>query len=103
MDSCRPLDEHFFAPLHGYQSAESFYDGISSWHHIDGIRKPVLLVTAQNDPFLNGECYPIEKAQRSDFFRFEIPEVGGHVGFSIAGKEETYAELRSLEFAETGK
>ncbi|MGB0521771.1 MAG: YheT family hydrolase [Flammeovirgaceae bacterium] len=103
IDSCRPLDQHYFAPLHGYNSADEFYDDISSWHHLDGIRVPTLLVTAQNDPFLTGECYPVEKAKRSDAFQFEIPEIGGHVGFCIAGKDQTYAELRALEFAETGK
>lgn len=103
IDSCRPLDQHFFAPLHGYATAEAFYDGISAWHNLDGIKMPVLLVNAQNDPFLTKDCYPIEKAKRNDFFRFEIPEVGGHVGFCISGEQSTYAELRSLEFAETGK
>ena len=103
MDSCRPLDDYFLAPLHGYQSADEFYDGISSWHYLEGIRKPTLLVTAENDPFMSGECYPIEKANKTEHFRFEIPEVGGHVGFAMAGDEHTYAEYRALEFAETGK
>ncbi|MBX2841321.1 MAG: alpha/beta fold hydrolase [Flammeovirgaceae bacterium] len=98
--SLRKFDQNYTAPLHGYKSAEDFYDRASSKHHLTGIRKPVLLINALNDPFLVGKCYPIEIAIKSDFLDLEMPENGGHVGFEIRGKNETYSELRALEFAE---
>ncbi|WP_245576539.1 YheT family hydrolase [Flexithrix dorotheae] len=98
--SLRKFDQNYTAPLHGFKSAEDFYDKASSIHHLSGIRKPVLLINALNDPFLVDKCYPEDLAKKSDFLNLELPQNGGHVGFELKGKKETYTELRALEFAE---
>ena len=101
--SSRLLDRYYFAPIHGYSEEESFYDGISALRFLKDIKRPTLLLSAGNDPFLRASCFPTEIAKQNPSFFMEIPEKGGHVGFCIAGKKETYAELRALEFAEVGK
>ena len=98
--SLRKFDDFYSAPLHGFKDAEDFYDKASSMHYIEGIRKPALIINALNDPFLVGRCYPEKIAQKHEFLYLETPKEGGHVGFVIRGKKETYAELRALEFAE---
>ena len=101
INTLRKFDDHYSAPLHGFINANDFYDKASSMHYIDSIRKPALILNALNDPFLVGRCYPYELAKKHEFVQLEIPISGGHVGFMIAGKKETYAELRALEFAES--
>lgn len=98
--SLRKFDEYYSAPLHGFKDAEDFYDKASSMHYLEGIRKPTLLVNALNDPFLVGRCYPKKTAKNHDFLHLETPLQGGHVGFMMSGQQESYAELRALEFAE---
>jgi predicted alpha/beta-fold hydrolase len=103
ISSCRRMDDLYFAPLHGYPNSEVFYDQISSWYFLDKIRKPTLLLNAQNDPFLANRCYPTEIAKQNEAFLMETPKQGGHVGFCVAGDKHTYAERRALEFAEGGR
>lgn len=98
--SLRKFDDHYSAPLHGFKDANDFYDKASSMHYIGGITKPALILNALNDPFLVNRCYPYDLAKGNEFVHLEIPINGGHVGFMMAGKKETYAELRALEFAE---
>lgn len=96
--TCRKFDEFYTAPLHGFASAEDFYQKASSRWFLDGIRRPVLLVNAQNDPFLPQECYPTQTASQSEWLHLEMPDMGGHVGFCIRRSPDTYAELRAVEF-----
>jgi predicted alpha/beta-fold hydrolase len=58
-----------------------------------------LLVNAANDPFLGEGCYPREEAAASDFFHFESPATGGHVGFMSPDTRGEYrSETRAAEF-----
>jgi predicted alpha/beta-fold hydrolase len=45
------------------------------------------------------KCHPIQIARQSDFFYFEMPKYGGHVGFvSFNRQSEYWSETRALEF-----
>lgn len=94
------FDNRFTAPLHGFKDAEDFYHQASANTHLPHIGIPVLLVNAKNDPMLPQSCYPVEIAQNHPFVYLEIPENGGHVGFTLAGNRGNWAEQRALEFAE---
>jgi uncharacterized protein len=94
------FDNAYTAPLHGFKDAMDFYQKASAENFLKGIQVPVLLVNAQNDPFLPAPCYPFKKARKNKFLYLETPERGGHVGFTLAGSEETWAERRALEFCE---
>lgn len=95
----REFDTRYTAPLHGFADATDFYTRASCNPHLENIKLPVLLVNANNDPFLPEACYPIELAKQHTNLHLEIPARGGHVGFSLAGNKTNWMEVRTLEFA----
>jgi len=90
------FDNRFTAPLHGFKSAEDYWNHSSSKQFLGNIRIPTLLVNAANDPFLGSGCYPFEEAAQNPDFFLEVPKQGGHVGFGAAG--EYWSEQRASEF-----
>ncbi len=95
----REFDTRYTAPLHGFTDALDFYTKASCYPYLQSIALPVLLVNAQNDPFLPEDCYPVELARHHPCLFLETPEHGGHVGFSLAGKKTNWMEKRALQFA----
>ena len=95
----KTFDDHYTAPIHGFKDADDYYDKSSSNQFLKSIRIPTLLVNALNDPFLPSECYPYDEAKANDFFSFEAPEHGGHVGFMQLNRQGYYwSEERALSF-----
>jgi len=93
------FDDRFTAPMHGFKSADDYYEHSASGRYLSTIRVPTLLVNAQNDPFLAPTCYPREVAARSEFVFLETPHAGGHVGFAEGTPDgEYYSERRAVEF-----
>ncbi|MCP4292228.1 MAG: alpha/beta fold hydrolase [bacterium] len=91
------FDNIFTGPLHGFDGAQDYYRQCSSRQFLSNIRIPTLLVSAQNDPFLGEQCYPHQEAANSNYFKFENPKHGGHVGFYSPGSIY-WSEARALEF-----
>lgn len=97
----REFDEHYTAPIHGFGSAEEYWDVNSSIHFIPDIQIPTLLVNALDDSFLSSDCYPKALAETHPFFHLEVPDHGGHLGFVSQGEEGSYwTERRAFEFME---
>lgn len=94
----RDFDNRYTAPLHGFADADDFYKKASSGPYISSIQIPTLIVNALNDPFLPNACYPFDIAKTHPNVQLETPNRGGHVGFSLAGKSESWMEVRSFEF-----
>lgn len=92
------FDTLFTAKLHGFKDASDFYQSVSADNWMEKISVPTLIVNAKNDPLLGPECYPEELAKRKSEILLEMPERGGHTGFSLKGSEFTWVELRLLEF-----
>jgi predicted alpha/beta-fold hydrolase len=93
------FDERYTAPLHGFASADDYYEQSASGRYLGGIRIPTLLVNALNDPFLPASCYPRDAATTSQWFYLETPAEGGHVGFNEGGPGGTYySERRTVDF-----
>ena len=93
------FDERYTAPLHGFESADAYYEHAASGRYLSGIRIPALLVNALNDPFLPPSCYPRAAAASSEFFYLETPAAGGHVGFGEGPPSgEYYSERRAVDF-----
>ncbi|QDA59391.1 YheT family hydrolase [Hymenobacter jejuensis] len=93
------FDDRFTAPMHGFKSAEEYYEYSSSGRYLSGIRIPTLLVNAVNDPFLPPSCFPREVAEKSNYVFLETPQEGGHVGFAEGSPDgEYYSERRAIEF-----
>ncbi len=92
------FDDVYTAPLHGFKDSKDFYAQCSSGQFLDGVRVPLLLVNAWNDPFLPQTCYPFELAAGHDKVYLEVPRLGGHVGFTPAGGGPNWMNTRAFEF-----
>ncbi|MES2921901.1 MAG: alpha/beta fold hydrolase [Verrucomicrobiota bacterium] len=93
------FDDRYTAPIHGFKDAADYWARNSCRQFLPRITLPTLLINAANDPFLGPGCYPREEAAASEFFHFESPETGGHVGFTTFGKNgEYWSETRTAEF-----
>lgn len=91
--------ENFTAPSFGFRDAREYLCTQSASHFIGDIRIPALLINAENDPFLTSGSFPVEVADRSDFFYFLQTNNGGHVGFDeVRRPRHTWMEHRALEF-----
>ncbi|WP_299759838.1 alpha/beta fold hydrolase [uncultured Pontibacter sp.] len=93
------FDDRYTAPIHGFKDAEEYYARVSSKQFLNNVKIPTLLVNAKNDPFLSEECFPIEEAKRNSCLYLEMPDDGGHVGFTEDfRKDRYYSEERALRF-----
>jgi predicted alpha/beta-fold hydrolase len=74
------FDDIVTAPLHGFGTADNYYQQCSSRPVLSAIEIPTLLLHARNDPFMTPACIPAAE-ELSASTRLEISEDGGHVGF----------------------
>jgi len=97
--SFHEFDELYTAPLHGFRSVDEYWDTCSGRHYLPAITTPLLIVTAQDDPFLSPLCFPRELASSSATLFLESPLHGGHVGFidSLAMRT-SWLERRVVKF-----
>jgi len=79
----REFDGAVTAPMHGFRSAQDYYDRCSSRQFVDRIETPTLVIHAADDPLMHSGVIP-PPAERSAHVRFEVSPNGGHVGF-VAG------------------
>ena len=96
------FDDHYTAPLHGFQDAADYYRQCSSRQFLANIQVPTLIVNAQNDPFLPPECYLTDTHPNHDLLTFLAPKQGGHCGFLPKGHhrgENYWSEQVALQFA----
>ena len=97
----REFDNLYTAPIHGFRDAEDYWEKSSSRRYLEGIRVPVLLLNARDDPFLTLESLPYAEAAKNPRLFLEAPKSGGHVGFiDLASNFRRWHESRSLEFLE---
>jgi len=95
------FDSKVTAPLHGYESAEQYYQLCSSKPLLNAITVPTLLVSAKDDPMLGAGCFPLAEADESTSFYLETPEHGGHTGFCSGSSAGVFwSEQRTAQFIE---
>ena len=88
----------FVLKYHGLESVDQFYQLSSCKNYFESITVPSLIVNAQNDPILAGDCYPYELVKPLEYLYLETPKNGGHLGFTLAGKKYSWMEIRAKEF-----
>jgi uncharacterized protein len=97
------FDDAVTAPVHGFESAGDYYARSSSRQFLSGIRRPTLLLSAYDDPFLPREVLDDVAmiASSNACITTEFHEKGGHVGF-VAGRVPWravyHAEQRVVEW-----
>lgn len=94
----RDFDDRFTAPLHGFRDAADYYARCSCRRFLPGLRRPALLVSAADDPFLPDACYPYDLARDHAYLHLEVPRYGGHVGFTAPESDEYWSETRAGAF-----
>jgi hypothetical protein len=77
------FDNIFTAPVHGYTSAEDYWQRASAKPHLPRIRIPALALNSMNDPFIPPASLPRE-GEVGDWVTLWQPVHGGHVGFPAA-------------------
>lgn len=100
LKTLKQFDELITAPIHGFSSAEDYYQQSSALPFLKKITTPTLVIHAQDDPFMTEEVLPTPQ-DLSPAVHFELSARGGHVGF-IHGKHplkpQFWLEQRAPEF-----
>ena len=95
----RGFDELYTAPDGGYASAEEYYARSSAAPTLAGVRRPALVVSARDDPFVPVAIFAPHHGNGR--LRFAHPRAGGHCGYWQAGSPRSWAAQAILEFFET--
>jgi predicted alpha/beta-fold hydrolase len=98
----REFDDAITAPCFGYKDAEEYYEAAGAKRVIGNVAVPLLLMTAQDDPFVPYGSFLAARVDENPCVRFVAPEHGGHCGFvsRFAGPERFWAEERIVEFCD---
>jgi predicted alpha/beta-fold hydrolase len=96
------FDDVVTAPVHGFRGAHDYYTRSSSLRFLARIRRPTLLLSAMDDPFLPPDVLQqvADIARRNRFLTTQFSKRGGHVGF-VGGSPWNpvyYAEQRVGDF-----
>lgn len=94
------FDEHVTAPLHGFRGAADYYARASSAQFLPAVQVPLLLLSAEDDPFVPPAALPLSAARKNPRVVLEVTRKGGHVGFVAGGplRPRYYAEERAIQF-----
>jgi predicted alpha/beta-fold hydrolase len=81
------FDDLVTAPVHGFRDADDYYSQSSSLGWLARVRKPTLLLSARDDPFLPAAVLDEVRlmARDNSSLYVEFVDRGGHVGF-ISGR-----------------
>jgi uncharacterized protein len=95
----RLYDRLVTAPIFGFADEEDYWRRSSSGPYLSKIRRPTLLISAVNDPFVPPESLPRAEVERSPWLEAAFPAEGGHAGFlEGGGAGPSWAERRALAF-----
>jgi predicted alpha/beta-fold hydrolase len=100
--SVREFDDKITAPQFGYRDAQDYYDAVGAKKVVAQVCVSMLMITAQDDPFVPYELFVRADPAKNPAIRFIAPEHGGHCGFisNRSGKERFWAEQRIVDFCE---
>jgi hypothetical protein len=100
--SVREFDDAITAPCFGYRDAQEYYETASARKVVGRVRVPMLMITAQDDPFVPYESLLAALVTENPAIRFVAPDHGGHCAFISrrGGVERFWAEARVVEFCE---
>ncbi len=76
----RGFDDVVTAPLHGFRDAAHYYAESSSGPHLHRIRRPTLLLSAEDDPMIPAATHPRDLGA-NPLVHPVVTARGGHVGF----------------------
>lgn len=100
--SVREFDDKITAPQFGFRDAQDYYDAVGAKKVVAQVRVPMLMITAQDDPFVPFDLFRRANPGQNSAIKFVTSEHGGHCGFisKRSGAERFWAEQRIIEFCE---
>jgi hypothetical protein len=100
--SVRNFDDEITAPCFGFRDAQEYYDAVGARKIVGQVRVPMLMITAQDDPFVPYESFLAALVSENPVIQFVAPKHGGHCGFISrhGGMERFWAEGRVVDFCE---
>jgi predicted alpha/beta-fold hydrolase len=98
----RGFDDAITAPCFGYRDAEEYYQAAGAKKVVGQVRVPMLLITAEDDPFVPYVSFVAARVEQNPTIRFLAPQHGGHCAFisNKTGAERFWAEQRIVEFCD---
>jgi len=98
----REFDDEITAPQFGYRDAQAYYEAVGAKKLVSLVRVPMLMITAQDDPFVPYSSFLRAKITENPAIRFVTPQHGGHCGFisKYGGAERFWAEHRIVDFCD---
>jgi predicted alpha/beta-fold hydrolase len=98
----REFDDEITAPQFGYRDAQEYYEAVGAKKLVSHVRVPMLMITAQDDPFVPYASFLRANIAQNPAIRFLAPEHGGHCGFisKYSGAERFWAEQRIVDFCD---
>jgi uncharacterized protein len=96
----REFDDAITAPCFGYRDAEEYYEAAGAKKVLADVRVPMLLMSAEDDPFVPYVSFLAARADKNPAIQFVAPEHGGHCAFisKHSGAERFWAEQRIADF-----
>lgn len=92
----RRFDEDYTAPDGGFASAGEYYARSSAGPMLSSLRRPAMVLSALDDPFVPPETFAPHQGNRR--MRFLQPRHGGHCGYWQSGLPRFWAAEAILEF-----
>jgi uncharacterized protein len=97
------FDDLITGPLHGFVDAADYYARASSLQYLPAVQRPLLLVSADDDPFLPRDVLREVRAlaARNPLVELDFSSHGGHVGFvhgASPRRSRSYLTERIPEF-----
>jgi predicted alpha/beta-fold hydrolase len=96
----REFDDVITAPQFGYRDAQDYYESVGAKRVAAQVRLPMLIITAQDDPFVPYSSFLRAKVADNPAIQFVASQHGGHCGFisNQRGAERFWVEQRIVEF-----
>lgn len=93
------FDDHITAVLHGFKDARDYYQKCSALLDLPNIKKPTLIIHAQDDPFMDKQVIPTPSLINENV-AYELSLHGGHVGFinALFGSQQLWLPSRITSF-----
>jgi uncharacterized protein len=98
----REFDDAITAPCFGYRDAEEYYEAAAAKRVVANVRVPMLMITAEDDPFVPYVSFLAARVEQNPSIRFVPTRYGGHCAFisETQGNERFWAEQRIVDFCE---
>jgi predicted alpha/beta-fold hydrolase len=90
------FDDRVVAPANGFKDAREYYRHCSAGPMLGAVRRPTLLIHAEDDPWIPAASY--RGLDPNPNLISVIPHSGGHVGFHASGLDRPWHDMALSRF-----